>query len=259
MDIGKIKFKGYVSTYVLICSYLAFSCSREGSTVSSHTNIFKCFHSSDFRVLRNNFMTAVLWNIPAVTTHGCPGSNSEVNFEVWYQFSAFKLPKIFYRCIWRTRFSYHTVRREKYKQGPIKLHFFHLLQIFIVFFIPVYGENPNVLNAVVSSGFIELFGFALRWYLDVFPKRKKGSTDRVCLGKHTVRDYEGYSFITRREKMRPETCSRSSKWASNLCLESQSLSILLFSGLHHLLSYYKIVLAPGLLWLESLPQDIWRW
>lgn len=84
MDIGKIKCKGEIATYVLICSYFALSHRREGSTVSRHVNIFKCFHSSNFQMLRNNFMTAVLWNIPAVTTSRCPGSNSEVKFEMWY-------------------------------------------------------------------------------------------------------------------------------------------------------------------------------
>lgn len=43
----------------------------------------------------------------------------------------------------------------------IKLNFFHLLQILIVFFITVYGKIPNLLIAMVSSGFIKLFGFAL--------------------------------------------------------------------------------------------------
>lgn len=69
---------------------------------------------------------------------------------------------------------------------PINLNFSHLCKIFIVFFITVYGKIPNMLIAVVSSGFIKLFGFASQSHLDVLPKRK--NSGRICLGKHAVRE-----------------------------------------------------------------------
>lgn len=207
----------------------------------------------------------MLWNFPAVTTSGCPGSNSEMKFKVWYT-------KFFFFIFFHSsclKYSY-TVYEEpdshitqfkgrSMNRGQLNLHF-HLLQVLLVFFIIVYGKIPNLMIAVVFFGFIKWFVMVLQKYLDVSLKSK--SDPLVESGQtHCKRLLSLLSHHMRWKKMRPETCFRSSKWASNLSLELESLSVLLFTGLHHLLfSYYKVImLAPGLLGLEILPQDIWWW